>query len=126
MEDLASTITELRLITRSVRAVDLDAGEATEALRLAGEGRRLLHAITLHAQARVKATDAHTGSGNRDAAAHGAAASGVERGEAARAQRVGEQAAALPVLSDAIDRGELPERSVADIAEFASKYPDYR
>jgi hypothetical protein len=123
-DDLASSISVLRTLAQAVRAIDLDAAQATEVLRLAGQGRRLLHAVTLHAQARVAATSAHSGSGNRDAAAHGAAASGIERSEAARSQKTAEQASALPVLSDAIGNGDLPERSISDIADLATKYPD--
>ena len=101
----------------------LTAAGAKDRLERMGRCQRVLQAAMARVAARARDTNAHRGSGDRDAAASCAKALGVERGEASRLMNLTDKTRGVPQLNEALNDGALSLREAELIAGAAALDP---
>ena len=120
---LELAVARLRDLVGQVDGTTLAASEARALVGLGEQLERMGRSLKVVATARVAATGAWRGDGDRSPEEWLARSTGTTRGEAARAVETGRRLADLPQTASALGRGELSARQADAIAGAASVDP---
>lgn len=124
IDRLERTAVELETLVRAARWDRLGGGGTLRVLRGAGRCRRLIDALVDEAARRAEDIAVHTRTHDRDAVALVSRLVGTSTAEARRAIATARQMDSLPVLREAVRRGDVPAGHAAMISAVAAEHPD--
>lgn len=124
IDRLERTAAELETLVRSARWDRLGGEGTLRILRGAGRCRRLIDALVDEAARRAEDIAVHTRTHDRDAVALVTRLVGTSTAEARRAIATARRLDSLPVLREAVWRGDVPAGHAAMISAVAAEHPD--